>query len=206
MIVVLDAMGVMYRTPEGWSGNLSSFVDSLGATRARDKRDEFVSKYYEVTKGICSTEELWCWCGLEPAGLDERYASGYVTNPGLRQFVDLMGRLGVRLACLSNDALPWSVLLRERFGLAKRFEAWVISSEVGVRKPDVPIYEVLQEQMDVPWGEMVLVDDTTENLDTAAALGMRTVLFAGRPATSSHTQVADFGGLGELVWDWISDR
>jgi hypothetical protein len=43
-----------------------------------------------------------------------------------------------RLACLSNDVLSWSVLLRQRFELDRYIDACTISGAVGARGSRIP--------------------------------------------------------------------
>jgi FMN phosphatase YigB (HAD superfamily) len=45
---------------------------------------------------------------------------------------------GIRLACLSNDVLSWSVLLRQRFELDRYIDACTISGAVGARGSRIP--------------------------------------------------------------------
>jgi len=80
---------------------------------------------------------------------------------------------GVRTCLVSNswgDALVYD---RERF--PERFDAWVISHEVGLRKPDPRIYALAAERVGLPPAACVFVDDLGANLKPAAALGMATV-------------------------------
>jgi epoxide hydrolase-like predicted phosphatase len=62
------------------------------------------------------------------------------------------------------------------------FDVVLDSSEVGLRKPDPPIYEALLTRLQCPAAEVALVDDFEENLEPAAALGLVTVHFTGRDA------------------------
>ena len=59
--------------------------------------------------------------------------------------------------------------------LAELFDAWVISGEVGLRKPDPAIYELAAERLGLPPDACVFVDDLPGNLKPALALGMATV-------------------------------
>ena len=54
------------------------------------------------------------------------------------------------------------------------FDAWVISGEVGLRKPDPAIYELAAERLGLPPEACVFVDDLPGNLKPARALGMAT--------------------------------
>ena len=55
----------------------------------------------------------------------------------------------------------------------------MISSEVGLRKPDPAIYALAAERVGVEPAACVYVDDLPGNLKPARALGMATVLHRG---------------------------
>ena len=57
------------------------------------------------------------------------------------------------------------------------FDVVVDSSEAGVRKPDPVIYRTLLERLDRPATEVAFIDDFSENLPPAAALGLSTIAF-----------------------------
>ena len=82
---------------------------------------------------------------------------------------------GVRVALLSNSIGN----AYDRELLEQLFDAWVISSEVGLRKPDPAIYELAAERLGLPPERCVFVDDLPGNLKPARALGMATVLHRG---------------------------
>ena len=60
----------------------------------------------------------------------------------------------------------------------------MISSEVGLRKPDPAIYELAAERIGLPPAACVYVDDLPGNLKPARALGMATVLHRGDAAAT----------------------
>ncbi len=68
--------------------------------------------------------------------------------------------------------------------LAELFDAWVISGEVGLRKPDPAIYELAAERLGLAPDACVFVDDLPGNLKPALALGMATVLHRGDAAAT----------------------
>jgi epoxide hydrolase-like predicted phosphatase len=84
---------------------------------------------------------------------------------------------GARTGLLSNswgDALAYDRALLEEL-----FDGWVISSEVGLRKPDPAIYALAADRIRMPAEACVYVDDLPGNLKPARALGMATVLHRG---------------------------
>jgi len=93
-------------------------------------------------------------------------------DPAMIAAVRRVRAAGVRTGLVSNswgDATAYDVLPD---GL---FDATVISSEVGLRKPDPAIYALGAQRIGVPPERCVFVDDLGGNLKPAAALGMATV-------------------------------
>lgn len=56
----------------------------------------------------------------------------------------------------------------------KCFDAFYLSHEINYRKPDAAIYRFVLEQHNLNPGECLFIDDTKENTDAAAALGIQT--------------------------------
>ncbi|MGQ4384974.1 HAD family hydrolase [Streptomyces sp. SAS_270] len=65
----------------------------------------------------------------------------------------------------------------EALGLTDLADHVVSSARVGIAKPDRRIYDIATALAGVPAERCLFVDDTLENVDTALALGMRTVHF-----------------------------
>jgi epoxide hydrolase-like predicted phosphatase len=114
-------------------------------------------------------------------GLDRPIpAEGLVTRmlQGLRLDEEMIeavraARGSVATGLLSNS---WGVQYYPHDLLAELFDEVVISGEVGLRKPDPPIFGMAAERLGVPPKECVFVDDLPGNIEAAEALGMRGVL------------------------------
>jgi epoxide hydrolase-like predicted phosphatase len=114
---------------------------------------------------------------VESERLIDRLFGGMEHDPEMLDGVRAARRDGIRTALLSNSwgaATAYDAELLEEL-----FDAWVISSEVGLRKPDPAIYELAAERLDLPPERCVFVDDLPGNLKPARALGMATVLHRG---------------------------
>lgn len=57
------------------------------------------------------------------------------------------------------------------------FDALVVSSDVGLMKPDPKIYQIALDRVKAEPQEAVFVDDLFENVEGARALGMHGILF-----------------------------
>ena len=60
----------------------------------------------------------------------------------------------------------------------KYFRGFVISGDVGLRKPDPMIYQNLLNRLNVTANDVIFVDDNPKNLDAASAIGFITILFS----------------------------
>lgn len=54
------------------------------------------------------------------------------------------------------------------------FDAFYLSQEIGMRKPDPEIFEYVLDQNDLKANECLFIDDTAENTEAAARLGFHT--------------------------------
>lgn len=81
------------------------------------------------------------------------------------------------MAALNNESLPINQYRIERFDLRRYFRCFFSSCYLGVRKPDVRIYELALQLTQRPAEECVFIDDRPENLEPARRLNMHTVHF-----------------------------
>jgi putative hydrolase of the HAD superfamily len=120
--------------------------------------------------------------GVAPENLLERMFGGMEPDTAMLDGVRALRGRGVWMSILSNSVGLGSVY--DRDGLAEVFDDWVISSEVGLRKPLPEIYELAAERLGLAPADCVYVDDLPPNLKTARALGMATVLHRGDAAAT----------------------
>jgi putative hydrolase of the HAD superfamily len=102
-------------------------------------------------------------------GLLTRMLSASRPDPLMYQVIrDLRGR-GVRTALLSNS---WGSGSYPRQDFPGLFDAVVISSEVGMRKPEARIFLHAAGLLDVAPAECVFIDDMDSNVRAAVGCGM----------------------------------
>jgi HAD superfamily hydrolase (TIGR01509 family) len=172
-ILVLDAMGVIYSVGNDDRDLLCPFVEEKGGTKDVSKIQML---YHAASLGNISSAELWETVGLD-SGLEDEYLQRYELTNGLTDFLEAVNSQGYEVWCLSNDISEWSKKLRARFGLDRFIRGFVISGDIGIRKPEQAIFDRLIGQSKVNPRDAVFVDDQRRNLDVAAALGFSTILF-----------------------------
>ncbi len=196
-LVVLGGVGVVWDGGTDPEGLLVSFVRDHGGIA--DPR-EVADRYRAASLGQVSSAEFWDSVDVagDPEGLDHDYLSGVRLRPDVMEFLDQMARRGLTVACLTNAVLPWSVLLRRRFGLDDLIAHWVVSGEIGARKPGQAMFEALRRMSGVPFRNMLLVDSEIATLEAARTMGMSTVLMRGRalvPGGFNHPVIDGFADM-----------
>ncbi len=83
-------------------------------------------------------------------------------------------------AVLSNYSPILRKKINEEWRIGDAFDHLVISAEVGVKKPDPQIYQIVLDRIQSPAHQAVFVDDMFENVAAARDLGMYAVQFQGR--------------------------
>jgi epoxide hydrolase-like predicted phosphatase len=80
-------------------------------------------------------------------------------------------------ALLSNAWLGFRQELVDRFSIieGKTVDHILISSELGVAKPENRIFQILANTVNCGYDEMLFVDDFIENIMAAEALGMKAI-------------------------------
>lgn len=141
--------------------------------------------WHQTDKGELSLKEA---CDEVLAQLDDSYHPA-VQNifynwyevvevySGLQEQIRLWAEQGYRIYILSTTC---EIFYRiEKAGLLPIFpllSGYILSSEVGVVKPEPEIYQKLLKKYRIEPTESVFIDDIQANLDTAAELGFETIL------------------------------
>ncbi len=85
---------------------------------------------------------------------------------------------GIPVYGLSNMGASIFALLKSRYDHWDRFRGIVISGEIGLVKPDPEIFHHIARRYALLPAETVFIDDHLPNIDSARALGFRTIHFA----------------------------
>jgi HAD superfamily hydrolase (TIGR01549 family) len=189
---VLDAKGVLYRNGYDVEELLVPYARQRGSITATERIRE---AYLQASVGAITSAQLWNQLDIPVDGSDRDYCMRHALAAGLRDFLAAPRTVG--LACLSNDVSEWSTLLRRRFGIEDAFEAWLVSGDVGLRKPDPRIYELLARRLGADGSEIIFVDDRLQNLDAAVKRGWTTVSFGAQ--SPNHRSAQSFDELRPLL-------
>lgn len=182
LVLALDAMGVIYDHSDDVAELLVPYVRSLGCTMSLDEINE---RYIQCSLGRSTSSQLWEQLGVANRASDVDYISHHRLTPGVLEVLALAQSRGWLATCLSNDVAEWSLLLRRRFALESFITHWIISGEVGARKPDPSIYEHLVATVSVSGEGILFIDDREKNLRVPLVAGWHCIEFGSTPTSES---------------------
>lgn len=147
--------------------------------------EEMIQLNMRYEKGLIPSEEfINSYSGLFPKLTSEGFRNSWnailVNFPKHRlEFLKNLKEEGnFKLILLSNTNhihIDWVKENIEYFEEFKAcFDAFYLSQEINLRKPDPEIYEYVLDRHDLKPQETLFIDDTTENTQAAAKLGIHT--------------------------------
>jgi len=119
---------------------------------------------------------------INPTALSDAYLNSYEVYPDI---LDLIVRLkqNYKTGLLSDLTPEMKNQIQTKHDLGKFFQAQVYSCdpEVKLKKPDPKIFQIILEKMEMLPEESLFIDNLQRNIEAAAAIGMKTILFKDRP-------------------------
>ena len=171
--LVLDAMGVIFKSADDVAELLIPFVtENTGSS----DNETIQSAYLEASLGKISPDHFWAQVNV-PSNLENDYLSRHSLNPGILELLAFAKENKVPVWCLSNDVGRWSDKLRRNLGIEEYLAGSVISSDVGMRKPDSKIYKFFVDYSGYKISDLLFVDDREKNVVAARDIGIETVLY-----------------------------
>ena len=186
--------------------------ESEAVIRARDTGLRFLAGNHLVTTVEAEIDQFYRYYSIISDELDLALSEeqrrqiardracnmeNYIPYPGIREVLETLGRTH-RLGVIS-DTWPSIVPQLEHIGAARYFSFTTFSCSLGVFKPDPRMYLDALGKCGAPAEETVFIDDSVENLEGAAALGITPILIAANPASDVETSFLKIKDLRELI-------
>lgn len=186
--VIWDLGGVIVRTHDHsgrarWEQRLGL---EPGTLEELVFRSDVASQAYE---GKARIEDVWRAVGdqlgvpeNERRELEHDFWSGDRVDYALVEYIRNL-RPTYITALLSNAWLDLRQSITDEWKIANAFDHMTISAEVGMAKPDVRIYQLLLDALNVAPKQAVFIDDFKINLRAAQSVGLRTIHFSSPEQT-----------------------
>lgn len=172
--IIFDCFGVLY--PDTYWAMASEYL----GTELDAHRSNLHDLVRQVDLGLITRDELWArFANMVGKDKDEIYQR-------LKEFGGLDSRLlkfiehhkGThKIGMISNVGQGFIERMFVDKPATDYFDSIVLSSDVGLVKPDVKIYELSANQLGVELSECVFTDDLQKNVDGAINAGMQAIKF-----------------------------
>lgn len=131
-------------------------------------------------------DDLWC-------GYRSRMPELVQCHPEVLQGLSWMRASGWRVVIVSNGMADNQLAKIDRTGLGEHVDACCVSGEVGIRKPDIRIFELAAERCggDLTGGGWMVGDNPGHDIAGGRDAGLRTVWIAGQQDWPSGEPEAD---------------
>ena len=144
-----DQLTELERKSDSGLVSRSEFYNSV-VTITGISMDDAMNKYYSVENYNQSSIDL-----IKQVKATGRYKIGLLSNIGhgwLDDFLPIMNSMNL-------------------------FDAVILSSDIGITKPDPKIFELMAEKLGVNTDECIMIDDTPVNIASAINTGMQGIIF-----------------------------
>jgi epoxide hydrolase-like predicted phosphatase len=168
--IIFDCYGVL----------VHGSLDYLRSLASQDDRQVFNDLSHASDRGYISRAEYIESVGKlinhTPQEINDIVARQEVRSPEMLEFVASL-RVHYKIAMLSNVGRGAIERLFNEEELESLFEVVLLSSEVGLTKPGVEIYQLAASRLGLAPEECLMVDDIAVNVEGAKAAGMQGVQF-----------------------------
>ena len=176
--VIFDYSGVLAYLPD--DSAYKQLADRYGVRLRTFRRLLFGGNSFRLALlGEISAEHHWSTTArllrIPPMDVPEFIEAIWQMDELDEELLALIGCLRKRfkVGLLSNAASDLRQVLAARPGIVGSFDDLVISSEVGLVKPDVRIFELAVQRLGVSPEEVLLVDDLEQNIVGAQRAGLQ---------------------------------
>jgi putative hydrolase of the HAD superfamily len=112
-------------------------------------------------------------------------------NTAIEILKQISGSEEYAVGILNNESRELNDYRIAAFGLVELFDCFISSCYVGLRKPHPEIYKLALDLLQRDPGEVVFIDDRSENIAAAKALGMHGIVHA--TANQTAAELVDLG-------------
>jgi HAD superfamily hydrolase (TIGR01509 family) len=181
--LIFDCFGVLYRP------SAQTLMDLVPMSEQERVRDITRACDHGIISRGDYFEQIAELLGKSPDDIRAIDRNEHVRNDQLIEYIKLLKK-EYKIGLLSNigdETMDELFPENERHDL---FDAFVLSSNIGLIKPAIEVFEYTAAQLGMPADECVMIDDLLKNVDGAERAGMRGIVF-----TSNRQLELDLGSL-----------
>lgn len=140
-----------------------------------------LEKLYD--EGKISTSEFhekirqWLKADIEFDEFRQIWCDIYDENLSITELIKELKRNDYRMYLLSNTNELHFQYIRNKFSVMGEFDEYILSYNIGHRKPSREIFKAVLEKSGLPPSDHIFIDDIKDFVDVAQSMGMRGIVF-----------------------------
>ena len=111
----------------------------------------------------------------------------YTEVPGVIDIVKNLQKQEYKTPLVSNIHYEQANIIR-KLGLYSLFDPVLLSCDIGVSKPNKEVFQILLSKIHLPAAAVLFIDNTQENVEAAALLGINTIHFTSAQQLKEELQ------------------
>jgi glucose-1-phosphatase len=145
-----------------------------------DMENGAINRYEE---GLSSSEEFFVEVrkrydlALEFEEFSEIWNNIFWGNPEVNEIIVYLKAKGYPLFLLSNTNELHFCYVLDRYPIVHVFDEWILSFEVGAKKPHKRMYDAIFEKTDVERGKVLYIDDIDAYVSAARSYGIQGLVY-----------------------------
>lgn len=114
---------------------------------------------------------------VEPDEFEDIWNNIFEEDPAVSQIIMYLKNKGYPIYLLSNTNEMHFSYIMERYPIIHHLDEWILSFEVGAKKPHQRIYDIIFEKKALERHEVLYIDDIPEYISAAADYGIPGIVF-----------------------------
>ena len=180
-----------------------SFEDEFGHSVETFNEIVFNDKFSEILTGEMSLlDSVSDWASTVGYNgdllnlIEFWFQNDYNLDDRVLTMLSASKRSNLRNVLGTNNEAMRTQFIAEDLGFADRMDRIFASGLMGVAKPDEAFFDMVSDELAVEPDEMMLIDDSAENIEAADASGWQVHWFDGQDYDSLEAKLKEVGALG----------
>lgn len=179
-VAIFDMDGTLIDSMYYWDRAPACILESMGIL-PDDEAEEAFGRigFYRIPEYVVQRYQLLCspeeFSRMVDDWVLDHYRREILLKPNVKEYLTRLREKGVRCVILTASKPAFIETMLERYHLNAFFTAAFSASALGIEKSNPAIYDVVFRELDCTPGDCTLLDDSDYAVQTAAAVGLRTV-------------------------------
>ena len=192
--LILDHNGVVVDGRHFYEERWRRIAEILNIKLTKEAVQFWKKIYIEASLGIITLDDYYSKLSKEfnvnlKGNEDDLFIRKEKLIEGIQEeFKKIKQNKSVKICLLSNYVQRWVDKFLENNKLKKYFDSVVVSSSIGIRKPDERAYRIAAQSINVPLKDCIYVGDLQIEMEVCKKIGIKPIFIPGEDKSAEGFQ------------------